>query len=456
MTSSPSNAFVDGRRNVLLLYNHHEMAAKAMIDYLESFYRYSQHRYAYVSSFSKCHFDLDYFDAVCVHYSVRMFEPGFLSDSYTDALRRYGGLKALFIQDEYDHTNASVARIRDLGIHLVFTCVPEEFIAKVYPPTALPGVKFVNVLTGYVPLRLRGPKQSLPMARRPILIGYRGRRLGYWYGDLGQEKLHIGVRMKQICAERGLTADIAWEERDRIYGDAWFDFLGRCKATLGSESGCNVFDFDGSLAATIREELNNNPNATYEEIRLKFLQGRETEIKINQISPKIFEAISCRTALVLFEGRYSDVVVPHRHFLPLKKDFSNVEEVLAKLGDDTFLEAMTERAYADVIGSGRYSFEAFVQRVDGALEENCQTQARSAPAWLPLPPCDALPAFRETYGKNFQPPALKRAWQTMPAFVRTLINRQHLRRLWSLAPVSVRAACGPLIQWLRSLLKPAH
>src|SRR5437879_10249656 len=114
--------------------------------------------------------------------------------------------------------------------------------------------------------------------------------------------------MKEICAARGLATDIAWEESDRIYGNGWFDFLGRCKATLGTESGANIFDFDGTLRPTIEAELRRNPALTYAEARQKYLQGREGEIVMNQISPKVFEAIACRSALVLFEGRYSDVL----------------------------------------------------------------------------------------------------------------------------------------------------
>src|SRR4051794_39949671 len=150
--------------------------------------------------------------------------------------------------------------------------------------------------------------------------------------------------MKALCDERGLETDIAWEEDDRIYGDDWFRFLSSCKATLGTESGANVFDDDGSLALRVQRELVANPAASYEEVRAKFLAGREGEVVMNQVSPKIFEAIACRTALVLFEGHYSGVLEPHRHYLPLRKDFSNVDDVLRRLHDDDALEAMTRRA----------------------------------------------------------------------------------------------------------------
>lgn len=332
MTQHAKNVFTSDRRRVLMLYDHNETHVKTIAHYLESFYRHSEFEYSYVSSYAPCKFDLNYFDAVVLHYSVRVCHTGHLSKSFSRALRNHHGLKAIYVQDEYEHTNFTHQAILDLGIDIVFTCVPEGSVAKVYPPEKFPNVRFVSILTGYVPLELDQIVVQKPIAERPILIGYRGRRIGPWYGDLGQEKLVIGQRMKEICDARGLATDIAWEEKDRIYG-SWFDFLGNSKATLGTESGANIFDWDGKLAIEIQREQYRNPNITYPEIREKFLQGREGEVIMNQISPKIFESIATRTAMILFEGHYSGIVEPHKHYLPLKKDFSNVDEVLEKLND---------------------------------------------------------------------------------------------------------------------------
>src|SRR5262249_29242402 len=148
-------------------------------------------------------------------------------------------------------------------------------VERVYSPVRFGKVRFVSVLTGYVPLDIHDIKASKPISERSITIGYRGRRLGWWYGDLGQEKLVIGQRMKQICAERGVPADIAWEESDRIYGDDWFRFLANCKATLGTESGANVFDDDGALSLEIQRAILANPAITYREVHDTFLRERE-------------------------------------------------------------------------------------------------------------------------------------------------------------------------------------
>jgi hypothetical protein len=440
---------------VLILYQHSYMYVRTISHYLESFYRYSKFNVSYASSIGHCHFDLDYFDAVVLHYSVRVFYPGHLSRSFAKALKKYAGLKMMFLQDEYEATNQTRANIQRLGINVVFTCVPQESIRTVYPEDSLGDVRFVPILTGYVPEGLDRIVPSRPLAQRSVLIGYRGRNIGYWYGDLGQEKQFIGEKMKEICDQRGLKTDIAWREEDRIYGDDWFHFLGSCKATLGTESGANVFDYDGSLAQNVQRDLLKNPGLSYRDIHDKYLRGRDGEVVMNQISPKLFEAIACKTALILFEGRYSDVLEPHRHFIPLKKDFSNIDEVLNKLRDDALLEQMTQRAFDDIVRSGKYSYQSFVREFDEVLETSMPARERAAPAWLPLPPCDALPSFTRKYQRNFRLHFLKRVWRRLPGPVqfvlRPLTSSQRLKTWWIQLPKPLKFILRPL-HYLRNMI----
>jgi hypothetical protein len=209
--------------------------------------------------------------------------------------------------------------------------------------------------------------QSKPVAERKTVIGYRGRPLPYHYGDLGREKVIIAQRMKEICDERGIPTDIEWSHEKRIYGDAWYEFVAGSKATLGTESGSNVFDDYGEIKENIEHALTEDPSLSYEVIHAEYIGDREGQIRMNQVSPRIFEAIALRTALVLFEGDYSGVVQPDIHFIPLKRDFSNVEDVLGKLQDDQYLTDLTDRAYRDVIASKKYNYRQFIRGVDDFL-----------------------------------------------------------------------------------------
>jgi len=372
---------VDAQLQVLVLYDDRSTYTETVREHVESFARFSAHRvwYAVATHEGVPTVSLDLFDVVVIHYSVRLSLTWQINSEYVAALEAFGGLTALFIQDEYETTETARGWIEKLGVDVIFTCVPDEHRDAVYPSSRFPTVRFENNLTGYVPAKLERLTTAKPLAEREIVIGYRGRPLPYWYGDLGQEKLQIGVRMRQICAERGIPADIEWAEEKRIYGPHWYDWLQSCRATLGTESGSNVFDERGEIRATIEAELERRPSLTYEEAAERFLAPHEGKIRMNQVSPRVFEAIALRTALILFEGEYSDVVRPDDHYLPLAKDFSNVDEVLDKVRDDALVERMTERAYEDIIRSGEWGYGSFVARVDRVLEECAEPRSDRRP-----------------------------------------------------------------------------
>jgi hypothetical protein len=365
------------RLNVLVLFDQGSLHTKTTRDYLESFRLFGRHNFYYVHAVNGAPLGvpLDLFDVILIHYSVRLAYTWHISPHFATALARYHGLKVLFIQDEYDNTWIASDWINKLGIEVVFTNVPDNYLRRIYSRVNHERVEFIQALTGYVPLhfgRCPPPKRA---ADRPVAIGYRVRKLPFRYGKLGWEKFMIGQRMRAMCEERRIPHDIEWTDDKRIFGEHWLEFLGNCRATLGGESGSNVFDFDGTLATAIDAFLQQNPDTPFEEFFERFLKDRETEEIMNHISPRAFEAIALRTALILFEGRYCNVLKPDVHYIPLKKDFSNIDDVLGKLQDDAYVDTMTERAYTEIIASRQYSYERFVQGVMATVESRVAPRA---------------------------------------------------------------------------------
>jgi len=360
------------RLNLAILYDHNSTSTNTHREHLTSFSRYSRHRVFYVPA-STSHpnppleMDLSVFDVVVLHYSIRLCLNTLLP-VYARAVDSFGGLKLCFIQDEYDYTEIERQALERLGVHVVFTCVPSAYRERVYPTDRFPYVEFVQVLTGYVPLNLETPGRHKPFKDRKFFIGYRGRALPSWYGDLGREKLLIGQRVREACEGRGIPVDIEWDDDHRIYGERWYEFMRECRATLGSESGSNVFDDHGDIRRAIQGDLQKEPELAYETLHSRYMAEHDGSVRMNQISPRVFEAIALRTALVLFEGEYSGVISPGVHYIPLKKDLSNLDEVLERLADDEYLERLTSRAWTDVVGSGRYSYRAFIDLVDKAID----------------------------------------------------------------------------------------
>ncbi len=361
------------RLNILILYDCSAVHINTVYDHLASFSYFSRHNIFYSPSTyqEELNFSLECFDVIIIHYSVRLAYDYHLAPAFRAGLSRFNGLKALFIQDEYEHTWHASQMINELGIRLVFTCVPPDHVRTIYARVQ-EGVEFVQVLTGYLPLEFH-ERPTLPLRERKIAIGYRGRELPWRFGNLSREKFLIGVKVKEHCEAAKIPCDIAWTEDKRIYGQGWLEFLGSCRATLAAESGSNVFDFDGTLDQRVAETFHAHPGITYEEFHQLCLHDLELDGVMNQISPRVFEAVAVRTALIMYEGTYSGVLEPHTHYLPLRKDHGNFDEIAAKLLDDTYVNALVERAYDHIMRSGKFTYEQFVRQIEGEFSHRVQS-----------------------------------------------------------------------------------
>ena len=109
---------------------------------------------------------------------------------------------------------------------------------------------------------------------------------------------------------------------------------------LGVESGSNLFDFTGQVEAWCEKFRRNNPDrdhyseAFYWEAYAAYLKEYEENVNYAQISPRHFEAAATRTLQILYEGEYSGILKPHRHFLPLRRDLSNLGDVVDAIRDE--------------------------------------------------------------------------------------------------------------------------
>lgn len=384
------------RKNVLFCYSRLPSFTNAVRDYVQAFADYSSHRIHYYDMDSgPLDFDLEPYDCIVFNYCfwARCLA---VPPKFRDRVASFSGLKIAILQDEYEYFLWHEKTLIALGVNTIVTCVPEAHWRDVFQDEAFRRVTFINALTGYVPDSLLNLPNPKPLPDRVWTVGYRSRPVPYTYGRLTQEKLLIGQRMRQLCIERGVLANIEVTEESRIYGAAWPEFIGNCRAVLGTESGSNFFDFDGSIKPAIEDFLKEHPDTDFETIDERFLQGHEDKIRMNQVSPRIFEAIAMKTGLVLFEGTYSGVIQPWIHFIPLKKDFSNVDEVFSTLADIPRLSAMTQRAYDDVIVSGKYHFRTFI----GTLDEHI---ANTGPQAKGFEPCYGLVAWRPATDAGLAP-----------------------------------------------------
>ena len=356
-------------KKLLVIYSIASTVVATTTEYVRSFGRYSRNDVSYINGThgARLGVELSEFDAVWLNYCCRLCFPGYVGADVREALRTYRGLKLMSVQDEYDRTETLRQGIEELGFDVVFTCVPQSSLSHVYPRERFPHTEFITVLTGYVPEHLESKSGTTLLERRPIVIGYRGRDIGARYGELGFWKSEIGRRMKAICLERGIRCDIEVTEQSRIHGESWYAFVESCRTMLGSESGSNVFDFDGSIERQYETLKREKPGLSYEEFQ-PYVAEHDEDIGMGQISPRVFEAAALRTPMILLTGRYSGLIQPGEHYVELRKDFSNMQDVLRQVEDIPALGAMADRAYRHLIASGAYSYRRFIELVDGVIE----------------------------------------------------------------------------------------
>jgi hypothetical protein len=315
--------------------------------------------------------NLDIFDIIIIHYTIQLgeFNDHFLNKEARERINRSRGLKVVFIQDEYREAFRVHKALTELNVTLLFTLLSSTDAEIVYPSNILPKLEIKRVLAAYVPDRLLKMK-LVPLSHRRVLVSYRARKMPIWLGSLALEKWQIAVTFlaSAKASEKliGHQIDISWHENQRLYGKKWYALLNNSRCVLGVESGANILDTDGSLKSSVECMLldnNNDEELVYD----KLVRHRDNALHMNQIAARHFEACALGTVQILFEGNYSNILVPYLHYLPLKKDFSNFNELVDIMLDDHKIQEISMRAREDIALSKLWSYNSFSQTVSKEL-----------------------------------------------------------------------------------------
>lgn len=323
--------------------------------------------------------DLSSFDAVIIHNTVGYNPDNLRSlDQLLDVrLDQYEGVKIVLKQDEHYRFGEFAQFAKHAAIDTIFSIMPESEVAKTYG-RLLPSVNIRHMLTSYVTATMREPLDLLGL--RPIDIGYRGSIMPLSFGRLCYQKRKIGDDVSRLLEGKALSLDISSRWEDRIGGDAWHTFLASCKAVLGVESGSDLVDMDGTLAAKCADiEARLGPDDSsdvYAERFLAELAVLEGEISYRTIAPRHFEAIAAGAVQILFPGTYTGRMVAGKHYVELDHDYQNLQEAVEFIRDPVSRNAMATRAFEEVILDRRNWIETFVQKLDEALLETLEVKGK--------------------------------------------------------------------------------
>jgi hypothetical protein len=364
----------------LLLCNYAVDQGAVVAESVNSFHDYSRfpyHIYSWSYGFNE-DFDFDMFDFIVIHYSIIPSLPGFLNAGVIERIRRFKGVKVQMIQDDYRMNSVLIQFIKYCGIDVVYTVAPPEAARALYTDK-VSGLDVVTYLTGYVShwLTLTEP---LPLRKRRYDVGYRGRKYPYWFGQPVIDKVELAGVLAKELSRNGLRHSISTREKDRVYGRAWINFLRNCRAIFGMESDIHYVDPLGYIHHwydTVEKLVGKERWNAKEALLSPFFHEHAypAPAPLAVIPPRVFEAIGVRSANVLIEGEYSGVLKPWRHYIPLKRDLSNVGDVMRALRDDALLVDIISVAFAEIGQKRTYTYQGFADLIDGTIERHLGRRA---------------------------------------------------------------------------------
>lgn len=359
--------------NILIIHSINTYPTRvALWDHLYCFRQYSNHNCFYLNLkirsvpryIRRIKFDLIIFGTV---FLANRIEAGWFIPMLerARALKSSNAVKIALPQDEHTYTNVLMDFYEEFKIDAVFSLGRESDLRKLYDRLDFERMNFHTVLPGYLSdatvQRIERLAANTP--ERDLDIGYRTWRAGPWLGRHGLLRHRIADLFQERARARGLVTDISTRIEDTILGDGWYKFLLRCKYTIGVEGGSTLADRDGRLKERIEEYQRLHPTADFDEIEAACFPGLDGEIQHVVLTPRHLEACATRTCQVLIEGEYDGILKPGQHYIELKRDFSNIEEVLDLMECDRVRREMTERAYREIVASGDYSYHSFVEFV---------------------------------------------------------------------------------------------
>jgi glycosyltransferase involved in cell wall biosynthesis len=365
--------------NVLVLYGQTQFPQRGTIsDHLYSFRRYSAGRVFYLNLAARetpRWLPRVPFDLIIWHTSFLSLR--WAPEMFAAARRKAQPLKAIrapsvaLPQDEFIHTDTLCDFLEEFDVGTVCSVAPESEWSKIYRSLDRDRVRFLRVLTGYLDEKTVKRIDRIVAAMppdRPIDVGYRAWHNAPWLGRHGRLKTRVAEVFQDAAEEHGLRVDISTRDEDTILGDDWYRFLASCKYTVGAEGGASVLDRDGSIRERTEAYLRSHPDADFDEVSTACFaeeDGRDGFL-LSSLSPRQLEACATRTCQVLVEGTYSGILEPGRHYVEVRDDFSNLDEVLGVISADERRTEIVDRAYRDVVAGGSWTYRRLVDDVERA------------------------------------------------------------------------------------------
>lgn len=379
---------------VLVLWRRgSHVCRNTIVDHALSFQKYDQKNEYFYFDIWNGRYAEDYawitaemFDIVIFHYSClalrwsERYWKNFLS-LMKNIWSNYPCVKVVLPQDDYTYTECIWDFCNAVQADYIFTIIREMDFPIVYPQDKIGKRTIKNVLTGYVDDGFITQIEMLPHSERKYDIVYRARKLSYVFGKHGQLKWELSTLFSKQCQDSVLKTDIGntlGESGDlnAFLGNSWLEFLASSRTTLGCLGGSGIMGATREFILNVFEYEREHADATFEETKGACFPDMEDCLH-GMLSPRVFECAATKTCQILVGRDYHDIFRPDEDYIVLEEDYSNIKEVMEKIGDIRYCEDIAETCYRNIIASGQYTYKLFVEYILSEIVDSVRKKSKN-------------------------------------------------------------------------------
>lgn len=339
---------------------------------------------------------IESYDLIILLHSATGDSPEYLDKCQPQLMNRKRAKLLAFVGNEFNSPyvplSDKIDLLKDCRADVIATQLLEEAGQYLYGKT---GAKVFSIPHALNPDLFNA---TTSFKGRNIDIGMRSYRYPPYLGD--NDRNRIIDYFDTHSSALGLVSDI--NTTQRFTPANWAKFLGQCKSVLTTETGSWYLNRSDDLVKSVltyaqqsRSGLvisETNPlrrlvrhlpafvksplisllkkgpikygmfedeKMDFDDVYARFFQSPpKCPAYSKAISSRNFDAIGTRTCQVSFPGRFNDILSADAHYISLNPDFSNINEVIEKLRDESIWKPITENAYALVLDAHTYAHRA--------------------------------------------------------------------------------------------------